>query len=294
MFKEGDMIGKTILIVDDNRDIIRTIAEELKTHNHNFTVINANNGLNGVRVAREELPDLILMDWDMPIMNGLEAIRTLKNDANTHEIPVIMATGRMTTPGDLQIALEAGAVDYVRKPVDIVELSARINTAMRLKEQHDAIGKLMRNEIDLKNRKLTTASMLIVEKNGLMIEFYNEVNRLQSAYTEVTADDFKKQMKQLKKRIESHLEIDGSWDTFKMHFDEVNPEFFSLLNGVSDDLSHKDLKMCAYLKLGMDNKEIARLLNITSGSIRTALYRLKRKLGIPEEDNLRQFIEHLG
>jgi DNA-binding NarL/FixJ family response regulator len=185
-------------------------------------------------------------------------------------------------------------VDYVRKPVDIVELSARINTAMRLKEQHDAIGKLMRNEIDLKNRKLTTASMLIVEKNGLMIEFYNEVNRLQSAYTEVTADDFKKQMKQLKKRIESHLEIDGSWDTFKMHFDEVNPEFFSLLNGVSDDLSHKDLKMCAYLKLGMDNKEIARLLNITSGSIRTALYRLKRKLGIPEEDNLRQFIEHLG
>jgi CheY-like chemotaxis protein len=85
MFKEGDMIGKTILIVDDNRDIIRTIAEELKTHNHNFTVINANNGLNGVRVAREELPDLILMDWDMPIMNGLEAIRTLKNDANPRD-----------------------------------------------------------------------------------------------------------------------------------------------------------------------------------------------------------------
>lgn len=288
------MKGKTILIVDDNRDIIRSIAEDLRTHNHHFRVINANNGLNGVRIAREELPDLILMDWDMPIMNGLEAIRTLKNDANTHEIPVIMATGRMTTPGDLQIALEAGAVDYVRKPVDIVELSARINTAMRLKEQHDAIGQLMKNEIDLKNRKLTTASMLIVEKNGLLIEFYNEINRLQGALDEADTQDLKQRVKQLKKRVESHLEIDGSWDTFKMHFDEVNPEFFTMLNGVTDDLSHKDLKMCAYLKLGMDNKEIARLLNITSGSIRTALYRLKRKLDIPEEENLRHFIEQLG
>ncbi len=288
------MKGKTILIVDDNRDIIRSIAEDLRTHNHHFRVINANNGLNGVRIAREELPDLILMDWDMPIMNGLEAIRTLKNDANTHEIPVIMATGRMTTPGDLQIALEAGAVDYVRKPVDIVELSARINTAMRLKEQHDAIGQLMKNEIDLKNRKLTTASMLIVEKNGLMIEFYNEINRLQGALDEADTEDLKQRVKQLKKRVESHLEIDGSWDTFKMHFDEVNPEFFTLINGVAEDLSHKDLKMCAYLKLGMDNKEIARLLNITSGSIRTALYRLKRKLDIPEEENLRHFIEQLG
>ncbi|GAB5527334.1 MAG: hypothetical protein Roseis2KO_52060 [Roseivirga sp.] len=288
------MKGKTILIVDDNRDIIRSIAEDLKTYNHHFTVINANNGLNGVRIAREELPDLILMDWDMPIMNGLEAIRTLKNDATTHEIPVIMATGRMTTPGDLQIALEAGAVDYVRKPVDIVELSARINTAMRLKEQHDAIGQLMKNEIDLKNRKLTTASMLIVEKNGLLIEFYNEINRLQGTLDEAKTEDLKQQVKQLKKRIESHLEIDGSWDTFKMHFDEVNPDFFTKLNALTEDLSHKDLKMCAYLKLGMDNKEIARLLNITSGSIRTALYRLKRKLGIPEEENLRHFIEQLS
>jgi DNA-binding response OmpR family regulator len=287
------MKGKTILIVDDNRDIIRTIAQELKTYNHHFTVINANNGLNGVRVAREELPDLILMDWDMPIMNGLEAIRTLKNDANTHEIPVIMATGRMTTPDDLQIALEAGAVDYVRKPVEIVELSARINTAMRLKEQHDAISQLMKNEIDLKNRKLTTTSMLIVEKNGLLIEFYNEVNRLQTTFEETEPAELKKQIRQLKKRIESHLEIDGSWDTFKMHFDEVNPEFFTRLNELAEDLSHKDLKMCAYLKLGMENKEIARLLNITTGSIRTALYRLKRKLGIPEEENLRHFIEHL-
>ncbi len=287
------MQPKTILIIDDNRDMIRLIADELRTYNHNFNILNANNGLNGVRIAREEVPDLILMDWDMPIMNGLEAIRVLKNDDKTQEIPVIMSTGQMTSPENLQLALEVGAVDYIRKPVDFIELSARINTAMRLKEQRDAIRDLLQREIDLKNRKLSTTTMLIVEKNGLLSEFYNKVSRLEGVLPDLAPDELKKQVKQLKKNIANHLEIDSSWETFKVHFDEVNPDFFTRLKDISKDLSHKDLKICAYLKLRMDNKEIARLLNITPGSIRTALYRLKRKLGMSEEANLRELIEQL-
>lgn len=287
------MEQKKILIIDDNRDIIRMIANELKSHHIDFNVINANNGLNGIRVANQELPDLILMDWDMPIMNGLEAIRILKSDKATQEIPVIMATGKMTSSEDLQTALEAGAVDYVRKPVDFIELSARINTALRIKEQQQAINHLLKSEIDLKTRKLSTTSMLIVEKNSLLGQLHSRVTRLETSLNEVSSEELKYQIKQLKRQINNHLDIDSSWDTFKMHFEEVNPHFFSSLNSISNDLSHKDLKICAYIKLRMDNKEIARLLNITSGSSRTALYRLKRKLNIPENENLREVIEQI-
>ncbi|MBO3697680.1 response regulator [Roseivirga sp. E12] len=287
------MEQKKILIIDDNRDIIRMIANELKSHHINFNVINANNGLNGVRVAKQELPDLILMDWDMPIMDGLEAIRILKNEQSTRDIPVIMATGKMTNSEDLQTALEAGAVDYVRKPVDFIELSARINTALRLKAQQQAINELLQSEIDLKNRKLSTTSMLIVEKNGLLGQLHNKVTKLESSLAEIPDEELRYQVKQLKRQIANHLDVDSSWDTFKMHFEEVNPHFFLRLNEISQELSHKDLKICAYIKLRMDNKEIARLLNITSGSSRTALYRLKRKLHIPEEENLREVIEQI-
>lgn len=288
------MKAKTILVIDDSRDAIRMIAEELKSHNDSFKIINANNGSNGVRIAREELPDIVLMDWDMPIMNGLEAIRILKTDHATRDIPVIMATGKMTTPQDLQTALEVGAVDYVRKPVDFVELSARMNTAIRLKEQHLAIRKLLQQEIELKNRKLSTTSMLMVEKNGLLNDFYNRVNKLEGTLPEMDYEDLRRQVRQLKRHISSHMDVDNSWDTFKVHFEEVNPRFFDRLDSVSNKLSHKDLKVCAYIKLRMDNKEIARLLNITSGSIRTALYRLKHKLGLDREANLRSFIEQLN
>lgn len=285
---------KTILIVDDNRDIIRMIAEDLRSGDQDINILNANNGLNGIRVAQKEMPDLIILDWDMPIMNGLEAIRRLKNDASTHDIPVIMATGQMTSSQDLQLALETGAVDYLRKPIDIVELRARISTTMRMKEQHEAIKDLLQKEIELKNRKLSTTSMLLVEKNGLLQEFARDIDRLLTAMKTEDADSVQKLVKNLKRRISNHLDVDSGWDTFKVHFEEVNPVFFARLKMLSGDLSNKDLKMCAYLKLGMDNKEIARLLNITPASVRTSLYRLKIKIGIDEEENLRDFIVGLN
>ncbi|MEH0152558.1 response regulator [Limibacter armeniacum] len=279
------MNKKTILIVDDQREIIRLIANEL-SKSGNYTVINAGNGEIGCQVAEEELPDVILMDWDMPVMNGIEATRRLKLSEKTHEIPVIIATGQMTNSDDLRLALEAGAVDYVRKPIDFVELIARINTALRIREQHEAIKELLRSEIELKNRKLSTTSMLIVEKNGLLQDFHTSLQELERKIDN-PKEDIGLELKALRKRVYNHIDIDSSWDTFKMHFDEVHPDFFNAITDKCGDLSHKDLKLCAYLKLGMDNKQIAQLLNITPASTRTALFRLKKKMGLDEEANLR-------
>ncbi|MCR9252778.1 MAG: DNA-binding response regulator [bacterium] len=287
------MDEKTILIVDDQREIIRMIASELKARNGHYRVINASNGEIGVKVAEEELPDMIIMDWDMPVMNGIEATRTLKNNEATHDIPVIMATGQMTSSEDLKIALEAGAVDYIRKPVDFVELTARINTAIRIKEQHEAIQELLKNEIELKNRKLSTTSMLIVEKNGLLQDFHNDIEQLEKIASSDNGN-VSKELTTLRKRIHNHIDIDSSWETFKLHFDEVHPHFFSILHKRYGEISHKDLKLCAYLKLGMDNKQIARLLNISPSSTRTALTRLKKKMGLSEEDHLRNLIMEIS
>lgn len=286
------MATKTFLIVDDQKEVIRAIAQEIKSKMPDFRIINAGNGKMGFEVAIKEKPDLILMDWEMPEMNGIEAIRALKKHETTYDIPVIMATGQMTSSEDLQVALDAGAVDYVRKPIDFIELTARMNTALRIANQHQSIQELLRSEIDLKNRKLSTTSMLIVEKNGLMQEFQNGLEELQVTISEESVQSFAL-LKALKRRINHHLELDDSWETFKIHFEEVNPSFFQNLQEMSKDLSHKDLKLCAYLKLGMDNKQIAQMLNISPASSRTALFRLKKKLGIEHEDNLREVIGEL-
>lgn len=282
------MKKKKILIVDDQVEIIRYMATHLAV-DPRYEVINANDGELAYTLAEEKLPDLIIMDWDMPVMNGLETTRKLKHNQVTFDIPVIIATGRMTTSEDLSIALEAGAIDYIRKPIDFVELNARINTAFRIKEQNDSISTLLKEEVELKNRKLSTASMLMVEKNGLLQDFATDLDRIEKSLSE-SPKSVEGQVKMLKKRINSHLEVDSSWETFQLHFDEVHPDFFNTLDTKYPKLSHKDLKLAAYLKMGLDNKQIARLLNIEPSSTRTALTRFKRKLAIPDEENLRQFI----
>ncbi|MEL6535191.1 MAG: DNA-binding response regulator [Bacteroidota bacterium] len=283
---------KTILVVDDQKEVVRMIAAELKTKNPHYRVINASNGEMGVEVAKSQQPDVIIMDWDMPVMNGIEATRRLRNENATHQIPIVMATGQMTSPEDLRIALEAGATDYVRKPIDFVELAARINTALRLREQNQAIQDLLQSDLDLKSRKLSTTSMLIVEKNDLMQTFFHDLSELEDSIKDRKSDGLG-ELKELKRRISNHLEVDNSWETFKLHFDEVNPNFFEEIQKLAPDLSHKDLKLCAYVKLGMDNKQIARLLNITPASTRTSLTRLKKKLGLDLEEGLRQLLASL-
>ncbi|MBL6445420.1 response regulator [Fulvivirga sp. 29W222] len=284
---------KTILIADDEREIIRVMNRELQDYFDDIQIINAGNGKMAVRVAEEELPDIIIMDWDMPEMNGIEATRAICKSEKTHDIPIIMATGRMTQPEDLRIALEAGAVDFIRKPIEFVELIARINTSLRIREQNLAIQQLLKSEIELKNRKLTTTSMLIVEQNNLLNDFFDELGAIEKKAYEV-CNQLTPQVSDLKRRIQNYFDIDKSWDTFKFHFEEVHPKFFDIIQQRGSDISHKDLKLCAYLKLGMDNKEIANLLNITASSARVALSRLKKKLNLDEEDNLREVISEIG
>jgi len=288
---------KTILIVDDNADIIKLIVAQLKVDNENWRVLSAANGRVAQNIAMDEVPNIILMDWDMPEVNGIEATRLLKKNEQTHGIPIIMMTGQMTTSEDLQLALEAGAIDYVRKPIDFVELKARIYSVLKYSEQQEAVRSLLKNEIDLKNRKLSTTSMLIVEKNAIMREFHDQLVFLiksHGAKNDLEQNPLFAEIKSLIKRSSNHLETDDSWDIFKIHFDEVHPDFLNLIRSKGKDISHKDLKLCAYLKLGMETKQIAQLLNITPASIRTAMYRLKKKFLIEEKDDLRHFIEVLG
>lgn len=283
------MKSTTILIVDDQKEVIRMIASELKSKNPDFRIINAINGEIGYNLAITEAPDVIIMDWDMPVMDGIETTKKLRRNELTDETPIIMATGQMTSSEDLKIALEAGATDYIRKPVDFIELTARINTALSIRSHQLAIRELLKSEIDLKSRQLSTTSMLIVEKNTFLQQFHVDLEKLENSINDPSG-----KLKELRKQISSLLEVDDSWDTFKLHFEEVNPHFFSEIKKLAADLSHKDLKLCAYVKLGMDNKQIASLLNISPGSARTALTRLKKKLGIDEEVNLREVIDQVN
>lgn len=107
--------GRLILLVEDNADnqaIYRLILEH-----HGFEVILADRGDEAVKIAREKLPHLILMDISLPIMDGLEATRILKGDGVTRHIPIIALTAHALV-ADRKKALEVGCDGYLAKPVE--------------------------------------------------------------------------------------------------------------------------------------------------------------------------------
>ena len=145
-----------ILLVDDQPDNTDTMMGYLNESNYSYKYLQALNGQIACKVAEKRLPDLIIMDWEMPTMNGYDALVCIKKNPLTTDIPVVMATGR-SSGGDLQKALDAGAADYIRKPIEKLELLARVRTCLSLSKYI--------KEISAKNEHLSDLNR---EKDGMM------------------------------------------------------------------------------------------------------------------------------
>jgi CheY-like chemotaxis protein len=116
-----------ILYVEDNEDNVYMLVRRLKRHG--FEVLVAPDGEQGVALAQSEHPDLIVMDLNMPVLDGWEATRRLKGAPETKAIPIIALSAHAMT-GDRERALEAGCDDYDTKPVRIDSLMAKIRTLL--------------------------------------------------------------------------------------------------------------------------------------------------------------------
>ncbi len=130
---------KTILIIDDDDDLREALAEQLALHEA-FRPIQASTAAEGVLMGREVRADLILLDVDLPDMDGREACRLLRKDGVS--TPIIMLTGQ-ASDSDTVLGLESGANDYVTKPFRFAVLLARIRAHLRSHEQsEDAVFRI--------------------------------------------------------------------------------------------------------------------------------------------------------
>ena len=122
-------IGKTILIVEDDQPSREVVRMALAAQNH--TLLEAATGTDGLQMAREGNPDLIILDVNLPQMSGIEVCRRLRNEGS--RVPIIMLTAKADTI-DKVVGLELGADDYVTKPFEVRELLARIGAHLRRSE----------------------------------------------------------------------------------------------------------------------------------------------------------------
>lgn len=124
----------TLLVIEDEEDI-----QELITHGLSkagFTLLRASNGREGFVLAVDHHPDLILLDWMMPEVNGIETLRRLRRDTRTANIPVIMLSAKAEVDNKSE-GLDAGADDYLAKPFSPKELASRVKAVLRRSSHQD-------------------------------------------------------------------------------------------------------------------------------------------------------------
>jgi CheY-like chemotaxis protein len=144
----------SILIVDDepnNFDVIETLLSV-----QGYQLYYASNGQEALSILGTVNPDLILLDVMMPGLNGIDVCKKIKADLQWKIVPIIMVTA-LSSKEDLALCLEAGADDFISKPVNRLELCARVKSMLRIKQQHDTIqhfSDLQRNTINVLGRNL--------------------------------------------------------------------------------------------------------------------------------------------
>lgn len=155
----GDVMTRSVLIVDDleaNRALLERRLEKF-----GYRILSADGGETALRMLDREKPDVILLDYMMPQMNGLEVLSRIRANDETRNIPVIMVTARAEAEA-LVAALDSGADDYVTKPIDFDVLRARMETHMGKRK---ATSDLARANAVL-DQRVTLRSMALADLEG--------------------------------------------------------------------------------------------------------------------------------
>lgn len=163
-----------ILIVDDNPANVDILETRLGVHG--YDVLTAPDGEEAVKVAREAVPDLILLDIMMPKMNGIEVCRNLKSDPSLPFMPIILITAKSDST-DVVAGLEAGAEEYLTKPVDQQALVARVKSMLRVKELHDTTREQAR-QLAESSRKLQELNETLEDRVSQQVRQIERLNRL--------------------------------------------------------------------------------------------------------------------
>ena len=128
-----------ILVVDDEPRNVRILQIQLNARG--YTVYTAADGLQALDVVKEEMPDLILLDINMPKMDGFEVVKQVRANEATEFIPIVMITALRDTRENRIKSIEAGADDFIEKPFDSFEVLARVRSLLRIKHYQDTLAK---------------------------------------------------------------------------------------------------------------------------------------------------------
>ncbi len=184
------------------------------------------------------------------------------------------------------VLMSAGLVLFLRKinRRDKMLLKTKEDLVLVMEEQKKLKDQQMQNELEFKESQLSAAAIQMVQKNELFMELKEQLDQETGESKDALVN----------RLISKGLILDKEWTQFNASFESINKNFYSRLKQAYPEISPNDLKICALIKMNLSIKEMAGILNISPDSVKTARYRLRKKLQLNSEDNLTDFILNLA
>ena len=281
------LAGKTILIAEDDPRNRRAIIQLFANWCPSTEILMALDGQQCLDIMAQRLVDLILLDWDMPRMDGLELLQELQKEKYLpyKNIPIVVYTGAMTDSLHLAKALEYGAIDFLRKPAPPVELLARIKSILKQKEwqQQMKAAEAEVKALQLKQLQKDLQQLLLVlaHKNELLLELKAKI------------EDPNTQRQRLLREINQLIEAEDYWLPFLQQFQQMEPDYQQKLMQIVPDISPAELRLAVLIRADLDSKSIAQLLNISLHGVKKSRYRIRKKLDLQTNDSLDKFLKNI-
>jgi tetratricopeptide (TPR) repeat protein len=191
---------------------------------------------------------------------------------------VIFRTLRYRIQKNKQLLLQQRQLAQSKQELAQIEIE---NAKLKEKE--------LNSELEFKNKELTSYTINFIRKNKLMEEFKLKLEELRKQLPSELAND----VNSLHRMVQNN-NIDSDWEDFKLTFEGVHHNFFSSLLQKFPELSPTELKLCAMLRLNFNLKETSAVMGISPDSVKTSRYRLRKKLNLPADQNLADFIMGFG
>jgi DNA-binding CsgD family transcriptional regulator len=168
------------------------------------------------------------------------------------------------------------------------ELIFKEQSALSEKEIIHLRNESLMNAMKFKNEELANATLHLIQKNKTLTYLKDDLSKLLRAIPNNSNE--KQSVSNLLKKINKDLHNEKNWELFNSYFDEVHQDFISRLKAKYENLTPKELRLCAYLRMNISTKEIAPLMNISFRGVEISRYRLRKKLKLNHDTNLTDYI----
>lgn len=166
----------------------------------------------------------------------------------------------------------------------------RQHLAKRREEKANEIAERAKQEVEFKNRELSSYTVNFVRKNKLFEDLIESIQEIKKRSSSAVNKD----LITLEKTVKKHIQVDQDWEDFKLRFENVHQGFFDKLHKKFPSLTNNDLRLSVLVKMNFSIKEIGDMFGISPESVKTARYRLKKKLKLPSNQNLNDFLNEIG